>query len=262
MSFSIAEWYRDIIVRMSFGTLTWIRFLPTGQRTAITTTRFRLGSPDFSRMCLPQPCKFFISGVFYDTQIFIFPQKVAKDARRCWKEGWQTQFGATPLLFSLNLYQETPSNCFIPSFFFAMQWAMRIQTRFGVWYITFDATWNCKYSSTSSFCLCSFSLRVEDRVECLFPFCPSLRMRPRLSVRSGWSSFSFQKCTQPHEDGPYILPHINLHLSMRQGPHPHSPGHFGRGERTWIFQKTYSIYNLAKILARTWLKARSAQSKI
>jgi len=32
------------------------------------------------------------------------------------------------------------------------------------------------------------------------------------------------KCTQPHENGLYILPHINLYLSMRQGPHPYSPG--------------------------------------
>jgi len=70
------------------------------------------------------------------------------------------------------------------------------------------------------------------------------------------------KCTQPHEDGSYILPHINLYLSMGQGPHPHSPGHCGHGERTWILQKTYSIYKLAKMLARTWLKARTAQSKI
>ena len=36
---------------------------------------------------------------------------------------------------------------------------------------------------------------------------------------------SSQNCIQAHEDGAYILPHINLYLSMRQGPHPHSPGH-------------------------------------
>ena len=50
------------------------------------------------------------------------------------------------------------------------------------------------------------------------------------------------KCTQPHEDGPCILPHINPYLSMRQGPHPHSPGHFGHGERTWILRETSQGY--------------------
>jgi len=33
------------------------------------------------------------------------------------------------------------------------------------------------------------------------------------------------QCAQPHENGLHILPHINLYLSMRQGPHPHSPSH-------------------------------------
>jgi len=31
-----AEWYRAIVVRMSFGTVTWVRFLLTGKRTAIS----------------------------------------------------------------------------------------------------------------------------------------------------------------------------------------------------------------------------------
>jgi len=37
ISSSIAEWYKAIIVRISFGTVTWVRFPPTGKRTAIMT---------------------------------------------------------------------------------------------------------------------------------------------------------------------------------------------------------------------------------
>jgi len=32
----IAEWYKAVVVRMSSGTVTWVRFPPTGKRTAIT----------------------------------------------------------------------------------------------------------------------------------------------------------------------------------------------------------------------------------
>ena len=35
ISTSIAEWYKAIVARMSFGTVTWVRFPPPVKRTAI-----------------------------------------------------------------------------------------------------------------------------------------------------------------------------------------------------------------------------------
>jgi len=40
VSTSIAEWNKAIVVRMSSGTVTWVRFPPTGKRTEITLHTF------------------------------------------------------------------------------------------------------------------------------------------------------------------------------------------------------------------------------